>query len=116
MPDSVAAATVAMLALASLCALSVAIPQAVLLVKLWRRNDGIAVYTAKTVLWTSAVAVGIGWRCLIWLDGTYFDQRYLGTAAQRWPAEVGISVFVALACFYAAGLYHLTVTFERRRA
>lgn len=115
MPANVAGCVVVLLALAALCALSVAIPQAVLLVRLWRRGDSIAFYTLKTVFWTSAIAVGLGWRCLIWLDGAYYDQRFLGTAVDRWPAEVAISVFVAMSCFYAAGLYHRTVTFGDRQ-
>lgn len=111
MPDNIAGAVVLLLALAALCALSVAIPQAILLMRLWRRGDRIIYWTLKTVLWTSAVGAGLGWRCLIWLDGTFFDQRFLGTAMDRWPAEVAISLYVALSCFYAAILYHKTVTF-----
>lgn len=114
MPDNVASVVVVMLALAAVCALSVAVPQTVLLVRLFWAGEEIVFWTLKTVLWTGAVAVGLGWRCLIWLDGTYFGQRYLGTPEGRWPYEVAISVLVALACFYAAGLYHSTVTFGKR--
>lgn len=116
MPDDVGVVIVMALGLAALCALSVAIPQAVLLVRLARKGEGIALWTLKTVLWTGSLGLALGWRFLVWVDFTQMDQRVLGTIDQRWPVEATLTMLVAAACIYAAGLYHGTVTFAKRGA
>lgn len=114
MPDDVGAVIVIALGLGAFCALSVAIPQAILLVRLIRNGEGMALWTLKTVLWTGSLGLALGWRFLVWADYTQFDQRVLGTIDQRWPVEATLTMLVAAACIYAAGLYHGTVTFAGR--
>lgn len=115
MPDDVAVAIVMAFGLAALCALSVAIPQAILLIRLVRNGQGIALWTLKTVLWTGSLGLALGWRFLVWVDFTQFDQRVFGTIDQRWPIEAILATLVAGACIYAAGLYHGTVTLRAQR-
>lgn len=115
MPEDVEVVIAIALGLASVCALSVAIPQAILLIRLACRGEGIALWTLKTVLWTGSLGLALGYRCLVWIDYTQMGQRYLGPIDQRWPIETTLTMLVAAACIYAAGLYHGTVTFAPRR-
>lgn len=114
MPDSGAAVIAFAFGVASLCAWSVAVPQAVLLVRLLRIGDDIAVFTLKTVLWTSSLGIAMGWRSLVFLDFAFADQRYLGAIDQRWGIEAGMATYIAVAVVYAAVLYHGTVTLGER--
>jgi presenilin-like A22 family membrane protease len=114
MPDSSAATIALAFGLAALCAWSVAVPQAILLVRLLRIGDDIALYTLKTVLWTSSLGIALGWRSLVFLDWACCDQGHLGNIDQRWGIEAAMALYIALAVFYAAALYHKTVTFGER--
>lgn len=100
--------------IASIAALTVAIPQTALLVRLLRAGNSIAPYTLKTVAWTGTIGVAFAWRCLVFIDFTYFDQRYLGTIDDRWPIESIMAFGLTAAVIYGAALYHKTVTFAPR--
>lgn len=113
-PDSWAAVIALAFGIAALCAWSVAIPQAVLLARLLAIGDSIVPFTLKTVLWTSSIGIAMGWRCLVFLDWAFFDQRHLGTIGQRWGVEAAMALYIVLAVFYSAALYHRTVTFRGR--
>jgi hypothetical protein len=114
MPERVLASIVVAFAIASLAALSVAIPQSVLLIRLIRARNGIVPYTLQTVAWTSTIGVAFAWRCIVFIDFTYFDQYYLGTIEDRWPIESVMAFLLAAAVIYGAALYHRTATFPPR--
>lgn len=115
MPDSVEIAISVVFAWTALVALSVAVPQTVLLVRLVRAGNAIAPYTLKTVAWTGTLGVILLWRSMLFLDYSLFEQRYLGTIDDRWPWDFALAVVFALAVNYAAFLYHWTVTLGRGR-
>ena len=115
MPDSWAAFIAVAFGIAALCAWSVAVPQAILLLRLVAIGDDIVPFTLKTVLWTSALGIAMGWRCLVFLDWAFFDQRHLGTIGQRWGIEAAMALYIVLSVLYATALYYRTVTFSRRR-
>lgn len=114
MPEKVLYSIVVAFAIASIAALTVAAPQAILLVRLWHDGDPIAPYTLKTVAWTGTIGVSFAWRCLVFMDFTYFDQRYFGTIDDRWPIESILAFGLTAAVVYGAVLYHRTVTFAPR--
>ena len=94
----------------ALVALSVTLPQTWLFFRLWRKRSSIAPYTLKTLGWTGAVGLALGWRCLVFWDTLFMEQRYLGTLAQRWLIELFLALFLVVAVNFAAGLYHWTIT------
>ncbi len=113
-PERVLTSIVVAFAVASLAALSVAVPQSILLVRLLMARDPIAPYTLKTVAWTGTIGVAFAWRCIVFIDFTYFDQYYLGTIEDRWPVESIMAFALTAAVIYGAALYHRTVTFAPR--
>lgn len=113
MPERVLLSIIVAMAVAAIAALSVAVPQSVLLVRLLVRGDPIAPYTLKTVAWTSSIGVAFAWRCLVFVDFTYFSMHYLGTIEDRWPFETILAFLLTGSVLYAAILYHRTVTFGR---
>lgn len=115
MPEKVLLSIVIAFAIASLAAISVAVPQSILLVRLLAARDAIAPYTLQTVAWTSTIGVSFAWRCAVFVDFTYFDQRYLGTIEDRWPIESIMAFALTAAVIYGAVLYHKTATFGNRR-
>lgn len=98
-----------------IAALSVAIPQTWLLLRLLREGNPIAPYTLKTVGWTGPLGLLVLWRCAVFVDTFFFDQYYLGPIEQRWGWEFALAVLFALGVNYAAVLYHWTITFGRGR-
>lgn len=115
MPGRVELLIVVVFAWTALAALSVALPQAWLLVRLWRAGDAIAPYTLKTVAWTGTLGVILLWRAILFVDYSRFDQRYFGTIDDRWPIDLALALAFAVAVNYAAALYHWTVTLGRGR-
>lgn len=113
-PERVLYSIIVAFAIASVAALTVAIPQSMLLVRLLRSGDEIAPYTLKTVAWTGTIGVAFAWRCIVFVDFTYFDQHYLGTIEDRWPIESAMAFLPTAAVIYGAVLYHRTVTFAPR--
>lgn len=108
MPDEVAAIITGLLALSTLCALRVGIPQFLLLVKRWPRMDDLQPFRLLWVLLMGALVAGTGWRSIVWADLTFADQAWFGPIAERWPVDLAITVLIAVACAFAAGLYEIT--------
>lgn len=115
MPDDLEVLIVVIFAWTALAALSVTIPQAWLLIRLWRAGDSIAPYTLKTVAWTGTLGVILCWRSALFIDYSFFDQRYFGTIEQRWPIDLTLALAFAVAVNFAAGLYHWTITLGKGR-
>jgi len=111
MPEWVSTGITGAFGLAALMALSVAIPQLLLVPRLVWRHDPILPYTISTVLWTSAVGLACFWRFLVFIDLSYFDQEYMGTIDSRWPIEVLLAGYLVGAVGYATVLYHIRVTY-----
>ena len=111
MPDDIELLVAFVFAETAFVALSVAVPQAVLLVRLWRAGESIARYTLKTVAWTGTIGLILFWRSLLFVDYTLFEQRYFGTIEERWPVDLTLALLFAVAVNYAATLYHWDITF-----
>ncbi len=108
MPDEASAIITGLLALSTLCAARVGIPQFVLLFRKGAKADGLHPFRVMWVLLMGALAVGTGWRCLVWADLTFADQHWFGPIAERWPVDMAITMMIFAACLFAAVLYEIT--------
>lgn len=115
MPDDLEVLIVIVFAWTAIAALSVTIPQAWLLVRLWRAGDSIAPYTLKTVAWTGTLGVILLWRSMLFVDYSFFGQHVFGTIEDRWPIDLALALAFAVAVNFAAGLYHWTITLGKGR-
>lgn len=98
---------------AALAALSIAIPQAIMLIRLRNVRDSLWPFRVMSVLLFGALGVAMTRNVAVWADVAYFDQRYLGPIAVRWPLDLGIALTIMLACLWAAGLYSKVQREER---
>lgn len=108
MPPEVEIIMTGLLALSTLCALRVGIPQLALMVRHRATWGKLQPFRLLWVLLMGAFVAGTGYRCLVWADLTFADQRWLGTIDRRWPADLAIAVLVFVACVWAAVLYEVT--------
>lgn len=104
-PDEALALTTAFWGAAAAAALIIAVPQAILLVRTALRRDPLWWFRLKTTLLFGSLGAAMARNVAVWADFTFFDQRYLGGIAQRWPADMVLSAAIMLACVLAAVLY-----------
>ena len=108
MPEWASAVVVLFWATSALCSAYVWWPQTVALWRLRRSRDDLNMFRIKDFLLLGAIFLGTFWRCVVWADLTFNDQRIFGTIDYRWPAEMAISAGIAVACAWIAWLYHQT--------
>lgn len=100
------------LALTTLCWVLAAVPslliagdQAILMIRLLHRHDGLDLYRVRTALLFGVIGVALARSASIWADFRWFDQRYFGTIDDRWPMDLAISVVLLLAVLLSTCLY-----------
>lgn len=108
MPAEALTVTTLFWGISALAALFIAAPQAALLVRTAVRRDPLWWFRLKTTLLYGSLGLALARNVAIWADYTFFNQRYLGTIAQRWPADLVLSALVMLACVLAAVLFWRT--------
>lgn len=91
--------------IAAAAALVIAVPQGVRLVKLRDRRDRLGSFRLMSTLLFGSLGVAMGRNVVFWADLAYFDQRYFGPIARRWPLDLGIALTIMVACVFAALLY-----------
>lgn len=92
-------------AVASIAALSIAVPQATLLARTAVHRDPLWWFRLKTTLLFGSLGVAMIRNVLVWADLAWFDQRYLGPITHRWPLDLGLALCITAACVLAAVLY-----------
>lgn len=108
MPANVEVLMTGLLAISTLCALRVGLPQLVLLLQHGPRWSVLQPFRLLWVLIMTAFVAGTGWRCLVWADLTFADQAWFGPISRRWPVDLAIAMLVTIACAFSAGLYEWT--------
>jgi hypothetical protein len=104
-PEDAVDITTIVWGIAAVAALSIAVPQAVLLIRLRRLHDRLWPFRVMSALLFGSLGVAMGRNVLAWADLAYFDQRYLGPIARRWPLDLAVAMLIMLACVWAALLY-----------
>lgn len=104
-PDEALAVTTIFWGLAAVAALSIALPQSVLLCRTTLRRDDLWRWRVKTVLLFGGLALANLRNLAVWADYAFFDLRYLGTIEQRWPLDLAVAVILMAACTLAAVLH-----------
>lgn len=92
-------------AVAAVAALTIALPQSWLLVRTAVDRDKLWWFRLKSTLLFGSLGVAMLRNVAIWADYVLFDQHYFGGIAQRWPADLALSVVIMCACLLAAILY-----------
>jgi hypothetical protein len=104
-PDTAVGMTTVIWGVAAVASLVVAVPQAVLLVRTSLHRDPLWWFRLKTTLLFGSLGIAMLRNVAVWADLAYFDQRYLGPIAVRWPFDLGLSLAICSACVLAAVLY-----------
>ena len=107
-PDDALALTTLFWLVAAIAALTIAVPQAILLVRTAVHRDPLWWFRLKTTLLFGSLGVALGRNVAVWADYAFFGQRYLGTIAQRWAMDLVLAAAIMLACVLAAILYAQT--------
>ncbi len=92
-------------AVAMAATLSIAVPQAILLVRMRKRRDRLSPFRIMSATLFGSLGVAMARNVAVWTDLAFFDQQYLGPIARRWPLDLVLALLVMAACIYAAGLY-----------
>jgi hypothetical protein len=116
MPDEASYAILFCWVISMLCSAYVWWPQTVALVRRRGDHDGLTMFRVKDFLLLGTICLGTLWRVAVWADLTFFDQAVFGTIDRRWPAELVISLGIAIGCIVMACLYHRTRYSGRGRA
>lgn len=104
-PEDAVDVTTMVWGVAALAALMVAIPQSLLLVRMRNRQDRLWPFRVMSTLLFGSLGIAMGRNVLVWADLAYFDQRYMGPIARRWPLDMAIALLIMVACLWAALLY-----------
>lgn len=100
-------------AFGAIAALSIAIPQATLLVRMRHVRDGLLSFRWKNALVYGACTVEALRTVAVWIDFVWFGQCYLGPIIHRWPFDLTVSAVFATALAFAAVLHWKTSREER---
>ena len=92
-------------AVAAVASLVIALPQSWLLARTATRRDILWWFRLKTTLLFGSLALALGRNLAVWADYAFFDQKFFGGIASRWPADLALSVLIMAACVLAASLY-----------
>lgn len=105
MLDSGVEVTTVLWAVATVAALIIAVPQTWLLIRTATHRDGLWWFRLKTSLLFGSLALSMLRNMAVWADYAFFEQRYLGTIAQRWTFDLGVAFLITAACCLAATLF-----------
>lgn len=95
-------------AVIALASLSIAVPQTLLLARLWRAVDGLTLFRLKNALVYGSLFLLALRTMAVWADFVLLDQRYLGPIERRWGSDLSVAVVVTVAVVFAAVLHWRT--------
>ena len=104
-PEAAIGMTTLVWGVAAIASLTIAVPQAVLLIRTSLNRDPLWWFRLKTTLLFGSLGIAMIRNVAVWADFAYFDQRYLGPIADRWPFDLGLALGICAACVLAAILY-----------
>lgn len=99
-------------AISAIAALSIALPQSVLLVRTTFARDKNWWLRLKTTLLFGSIGIAAGRTAAILIDYLWFDQAWFGPLESRWAGDLTLAVAVTTAVVLAAVLFW-QIQFER---